>query len=64
MILEGFTYFTGQQLGAPAFSTAFMLVASITAFAAIPFLRLAPDAGSSVSGHAMRRPGKGQAVSE
>ncbi len=41
MILEAFTYITGQPLGAPAFSTAFMIVASITALAAIPFMRLA-----------------------
>ena len=56
MILEAFTYITGQQLGQPAFSTAFMIVASITALAAIPFVGLARDAGSSVSGQAIRRP--------
>jgi hypothetical protein len=41
-----------------------MIVASITALAAIPFLRLAPDAGSSVSGHAIRQPDKAHAAGE
>jgi EmrB/QacA subfamily drug resistance transporter len=56
MILEAFIYITGQQLGQPAFSTAFMIVAAITALAAIPFIGLARDAGSSVSGQAIRQP--------
>ena len=64
LILEAFTYITGQPLGAPAFSTAFMIVASITALAAIPFVRLAPDAGSSVSGQAIRRPEETRQVQE
>jgi len=54
VILEAFTYATGQQLAQPAFSTAFMIVAVVTAFAALPFVRLAPDAGRSVSGHGLR----------
>jgi EmrB/QacA subfamily drug resistance transporter len=51
MILEGFTYVTAEPLGLDAFATAFLIVAGVTAFAAVPFLSLAADAGSSVSGH-------------
>jgi EmrB/QacA subfamily drug resistance transporter len=58
IILEAFIYITGQPLAAPAFSTAFMIVAAITALAAIPFIGLARDAGSSVSGQAIRQPAK------
>jgi EmrB/QacA subfamily drug resistance transporter len=55
IILEAFTYVTTEPLGLQAFSTAFVIVAALTAFAAVPFLRLAPDAGSSVSGHRVIR---------
>jgi EmrB/QacA subfamily drug resistance transporter len=55
MILEAHTYITAEPLGLHAFSTAFTIVAAVTAFAAVPFLRLAPDAGSSVSGHRVLR---------
>ncbi len=54
VILEGYTHVTGEPLGLGAFSTAFMIVAAMTACAALPFLRLAPDAGQSVSGHRLR----------
>jgi MFS family permease len=54
VILEGFIYVTGQQLGQPAFSTAFLIVSAITALAAIPFIGLSPEAGSSVSGYRIR----------
>lgn len=50
-ILEGMTMTTGGELGPDAFSIAFVVVGIVTAAAAIPFLRLPPDAGSSVSGH-------------
>ena len=62
LILEAFTHITGQSLGQSAFSTAFMIVAAITAFAALPFLRLAPDAGRSVSGHRLRDTGESAAA--
>ncbi|MDW6023152.1 MFS transporter [Mesorhizobium sp. BAC0120] len=55
VILEAFIYVTGQPLGLAAFSTSFMIVAAITATGALPFLQLAPDAGSSVSGHGLAR---------
>ena len=48
----------------PAFSTAFMIVAAITALAAIPFIGLARDAGSSVSGQAIRQPQETRQVQE
>jgi EmrB/QacA subfamily drug resistance transporter len=53
-ILEGMTYATGQPLGLAAFSTAFLIVGAITAFAILPFLTLPRDAGSAVSGHRLR----------
>jgi EmrB/QacA subfamily drug resistance transporter len=58
LILEGFSHFSGEALGLHAFSTAFVIVASITALGALPFLRLAPDAGSSVSGHRRKDAGE------
>jgi hypothetical protein len=36
---------------------AFFTVAAISALAIIPFLSLPPDAGQTVSGHALRRAG-------
>ncbi len=50
-ILEGVTVATGTELGRDAFAVAFVVVAIVTAAAALPFLRLPPDAGASVSGH-------------
>jgi len=54
-ILEVTTYLTGRSLGLDAFVNAFMLVAAVAAFAALPFLRMPPDAGRAVSGHRGRR---------
>jgi Na+/melibiose symporter-like transporter len=54
MILEGFSLVTGEALGLDAFTTAFLIIAAITALSAIPFARLARDAGSTVSGHRLK----------
>ena len=54
-ILEVMTYLTGGPIDAASFSIAFVIVGSVTALALIPFLRLPKDAGSSVSGHGIRR---------
>lgn len=53
-ILEIAGSVTGEATSLSAFTTAFLLVAAITALSVIPFLRLAPDAGSAVSGHKLR----------
>ena len=58
VILESFTYITGEPLGLTSFSTAFVIVAATTAFAALPFMWLAADAGRSVSGHRIRDTGE------
>ena len=50
-ILEGVAMFSGDTLGATAFAIAFVLVGLVTSLAALPFLALPPDAGSTVSGH-------------
>lgn len=50
-ILEAVTVTTGGGLGLESFKIAFVVVALVTATAALPFLRLPPDAGASVSGH-------------
>jgi len=50
-ILEGVQYVTGAPLGASAFATAFVIVGAMSMFAVLPFLGLAGNAGSSVSGH-------------
>ena len=50
-ILEGATLMTGQPIGLPVFSWAFVIVGGLTALAVIPFLTLPGDAGSAVSGH-------------
>jgi EmrB/QacA subfamily drug resistance transporter len=55
VILEAFTHVTGEALGLDAFAAAFLIVAAVTALAALPFLGLAADAGSSVSGHRVIR---------
>lgn len=51
MILDGTVLLTNEPLGLTAFAVAFVMVALITASAALPFLRLDPQAGSAVSGH-------------
>jgi len=58
VILEGYTHITGEPLGLGAFSTAFLIVAAVTACAAVPFMRLAADAGQSVSCHRLRDAGE------
>ncbi len=50
-ILEAFTHFSAGSLELAAFSVAFVIVAIITAMAALPFVALTPDAGNAVSGH-------------
>ncbi len=55
----------GQDIGVPAFHTAFFIVAGISALSVIPFTFLSRDAGSSVSGHGRRalREDEGSALS-
>jgi MFS family permease len=55
-ILEGMHHFTGEPIGHSTFATAFIVVGTISALAALPFLALPRDAGSSVSGHRLRGP--------
>jgi hypothetical protein len=50
-ILETSTHFHGGALTLADFHVAFFIVAGISALAALWFVRLAPDAGSAVSGH-------------
>lgn len=50
-ILETTTHLHGGSLTLVDFHIAFFVVAAISALAALWFLRLAPDAGSAVSGH-------------
>jgi len=50
-ILETSTHLHGGTLTLTDFHIAFFIVAGISALAAIWFVRLAPDAGSAVSGH-------------
>jgi EmrB/QacA subfamily drug resistance transporter len=59
-ILEAFALLTGEAVDASAFSTAFFIVAAITALSVIPLMRLSAGAGSSVSGHRLRDPGAGE----
>jgi EmrB/QacA subfamily drug resistance transporter len=54
-ILEATVFLTGIPLGLTAFSTAFVIVAAVTALAAVPVLRLHPKAGNAVSGHRRER---------
>jgi hypothetical protein len=49
-VLEAMALLTGTALGIDAFVWAFIIVAGLTALAALPFIWLDPDAGSSVSG--------------
>lgn len=53
-LLEAHGLATGQPIGVAAFRFAFLSVALITACSVVWFLRMAPEAGSVVSGH--RRP--------
>jgi EmrB/QacA subfamily drug resistance transporter len=59
-ILEAYARFSVDGLGADAFGAAFVIVAALTALAALPFIALPPDAGSAVSGH--RRTTEGTAT--
>lgn len=54
-VLEATTFITGAPLDQGAFVNAFVVVAMVTVLAALPFMRLPPDAGSAVSGHRRRR---------
>ena len=45
---------TGAAIDAQAFTIAFLVVAAITATAALPFLLMPRDAGRAVSGHALK----------
>ena len=56
-VLDLVTTLSGGALELPAFHIAFFTVAAISALAIIPFLSLPPDAGQTVSGHALRRAG-------
>lgn len=49
-VLEAMALLTGTALGIEAFVWAFVIVAGLTALAALPFVWLDPDAGNSVSG--------------
>ncbi|TKT75057.1 MFS transporter [Aquamicrobium sp. LC103] len=55
MLLEGHHFVTGEPIGLAAFSFAFLVIALIAAMSALPILRLAPDAGMSVSGHLRKK---------
>ena len=50
-LLEASTLVTASPVSLTSFSIAFTVVGMIAASAAIPFLALPSDAGSSVSGH-------------
>lgn len=50
--LEAISLITGEALTTHAFVWAFLIVAALTSLAALPFVWLDPDAGSSVSGKA------------
>jgi EmrB/QacA subfamily drug resistance transporter len=54
-ILEAVTWFSGHPLDVSAFSVTFFIVAAMSAFSVLPFLGLAPTAGSAVSGHGGKR---------
>jgi len=56
-ILEASAFITGTELGIDAFVNAFLIVAALSALAAVPFLTLPPEAGSRVSGHSRRHGG-------
>ncbi|MEX0628204.1 MAG: MFS transporter [Cucumibacter sp.] len=50
-ILEVTALVNGEELSLGDFQMAFFVVAAVSAFSLLPFLRLKPDAGSEVSGH-------------
>ncbi len=50
-VLEATAWLGDGTIGANAFTNAFIVVGLITAFAAVPFLALPPEAGSTISGH-------------
>jgi MFS family permease len=54
-ILEASAHFSGGEITLASFSIAFLIVASITATSILPYVGLARDAGSAVSGHGERR---------
>ncbi|MCM2291327.1 MFS transporter [Allorhizobium sp. BGMRC 0089] len=54
-ILEISETMTGNQLGVANFHIAFAIVSILTLLAAIPYLKMAKDAGSTVSGHRRRQ---------
>lgn len=49
--LELWSLFTGQAVGGAGFAFAFLTVAAIAGLPMFMFMRLAPDAGRSISGH-------------
>ncbi|HWK67621.1 MAG TPA: MFS transporter [Rhizobiaceae bacterium] len=54
-ILEASAYFSGGAITLSSFSIAFLIVAAITALSVLPYIGLARDAGSAVSGHREQR---------
>jgi EmrB/QacA subfamily drug resistance transporter len=54
VFIESASYLTATPVNAHTIAIAFFCVAALTLLALIPFLRLAPDAGSGVSGHRLR----------
>src|SRR5690606_11993981 len=60
IFLEAHHLVTGEETGLPAFFTAFMGVAALTACAVFPILGLAPEAGRAVSGHGGGKPPPGE----
>ncbi|WP_309486518.1 DHA2 family efflux MFS transporter permease subunit [Sinorhizobium sp. 8-89] len=53
-ILEIETAVSGRPLGLEDFQIAFMIIAAANLLAAIPFLRMAKNAGASISGHRLQ----------
>jgi len=54
VFLQAISHLTATPVGAGTISISFFCVAALTLFALIPFFRLSPDAGSTVSGHRLR----------
>ena len=50
-VLELSGLLTGQATSIESFHVALLVVAAVTALAVIPFLRMPPEAGNSVSGY-------------
>jgi EmrB/QacA subfamily drug resistance transporter len=55
MILEAVTYWSGEPLSLSAFTIAFVIIAALTALAAVPYFSMDPAAGSGVSGHKVEK---------